>query len=138
MTSSLVYGDGDESPSLEAPLQRTAGQINPHAAGSLSECLLWVESGHKAIRTSRAPPNERKGVDLDRVSPELALADAHVALAMQHIARQKEIIAEFALAGHPTALAADLLAAYEQAMVLHLLHRDRIMGRLSTVGTSPA
>jgi len=28
-TSTLMFGDGDESPSVEAPLQRTAGEINP-------------------------------------------------------------------------------------------------------------
>ena len=41
-----MYGDGDESPSVKAPLQRTTGQINPCAASSRGKCLLGVESGH--------------------------------------------------------------------------------------------
>ena len=32
---SLNVSDGDESPSVEAPLQRTAGEINPYAVGWL-------------------------------------------------------------------------------------------------------
>ena len=62
--------------------------------------------------------------------PELALADEHVALALQHVTRQKEIIDAFQRAGHPTALAEDLLVAFEDTLATHIQHRDRILAEL--------
>ena len=57
---------------------------------------------------------------------ERALVDEHVAEATQHIARQKEIIAQFQRAGHPTALAESLLELFEDTLALHLAHRQRL------------
>ena len=64
----------------------------------------------------------------------LALAETHVALGERHVTRQKEIIAQFRLAGHPTALAESLLASFEETLVTHLDHRARIVAELAEGG----
>jgi hypothetical protein len=63
-------------------------------------------------------------------SADLALANSHVAEGERHIVRQREIIAEFQRAGHPTALAETLLGSFEQVLATHLAHRDRILAEL--------
>lgn len=70
---------------------------------------------------------------LDRVSAELALADDHVALATQHLARQKEIVSALKERGLPSLLAEDLLETFEQTLVQHLRHRDRLQEDLNSI-----
>lgn len=67
-------------------------------------------------------------------SPDLALAEGHVDQGRRHVARQKEIIAELGLAGHPTALAETLLTSFEQTLVTHVEHRDRMLAELAAAG----
>jgi hypothetical protein len=64
--------------------------------------------------------------------PDLAMTDAHIALGERHVARQKEIIAELRLAGHSTALAETLLISFEQSLVSHIEHHDRILAELGS------
>lgn len=51
---SLNIGDGDESPSVEAPLQRTGREINPRAVGWPLQYQLWVESDHRLVHVRRS------------------------------------------------------------------------------------
>lgn len=71
---------------------------------------------------------------VDRLSPELEMSEAHVAEGRRHVARQKEIIAELRYGGHPTELAESLLAAFEETLVTHLAHRDRILAEIAAGG----
>jgi membrane glycosyltransferase len=64
-------------------------------------------------------------------SADLAMANSHVALGERHIVRQREIIADFRRAGHPTALAEALLGSFEEVLATHLAHRDRILAALA-------
>jgi hypothetical protein len=93
-----MYGDGDESPSVEAPLQRTGGQINPCVASSRrrmtafwNDLLRHVEpkrghvradhpaQGRRELRDGR-PPTSPTPTDSPRVSggrsPALLAASA--------------------------------------------------------------
>ncbi|WP_407180464.1 hypothetical protein [Bradyrhizobium sp. STM 3562] len=60
----------------------------------------------------------------------LAEAERHIALGEKHIARQLEIIGNLKRAGHPTALAIDLLATYRLLLATHIAHRDLILHEL--------
>jgi hypothetical protein len=72
------------------------------------------------------------GPIMDPFTGDLDQAEAHVAQGRHHVARQKEIIAEFRLAGYSTTLAEQLLEAFEQTLVSHVSHRDRILAELRT------
>ncbi len=60
---------------------------------------------------------------------ELEMADRHVAEGEGHIARQREIIADFARRGQSTIAATDLLRQFEETQAQHVAHRDRILAR---------
>lgn len=75
---------------------------------------------------------------MDIASPELALADEHVALAMQHIARQKELIGELERDGHPIGLAEELLKLFEDTLASHIRHRDRLRATGDQAIASPS
>lgn len=60
----------------------------------------------------------------------LVMLERHVLLGERHIARQREIVADFHRKGLRTDLAEDLLALFEQMQVLHISHRDRIAAHL--------
>lgn len=72
--------------------------------------------------------------EMVETAPDFALVEEHVALAECHVARQKEIVAEFRRAGHSTALAETLLAAFEQTLAMHLDHRDRMRAERAAAG----
>ena len=91
----------------------------------------WADAWNAATANYRGPAyqsfsKERILRGLGRVSIELALADDHVALATQHIARQKEIVSGLQERGYPSALAEDLLETFELTLVQHLRHRERL------------
>ncbi|TIV72748.1 MAG: hypothetical protein E5V89_03870 [Mesorhizobium sp.] len=60
----------------------------------------------------------------------LALLEQHVLIGERHIARQREIVADFHKKGFRTDLAEDLLTLFEQMQVLHISHRNRIAAHL--------
>ncbi|RVD33785.1 hypothetical protein EN742_28990 [Mesorhizobium sp. M4A.F.Ca.ET.020.02.1.1] len=57
----------------------------------------------------------------------LAMLEQHVLLGQRHIARQREIVADFHHKGFRADLAEDLLTLFEQMQLLHVAHRDRIL-----------
>ncbi|RWC00321.1 MAG: hypothetical protein EOQ57_17135 [Mesorhizobium sp.] len=56
----------------------------------------------------------------------LEMLEQHVLLGERHIARQREIVADFHHKGFRTDLADELLNLFEQMQLLHVAHRDRI------------
>ncbi|RWE44223.1 hypothetical protein [Mesorhizobium sp.] len=60
----------------------------------------------------------------------LALLEQHVRLGEHHIARQREIIADFRMKGLPVELAETLLGLFEEMQILHLAHRDRVLNKI--------
>jgi hypothetical protein len=67
---------------------------------------------------------------MEHTQAELEEAERHVTLGRAHIARQQQLILEFAVAGYPTALAVALLASFEGMQRLHEAHRDRLRAEL--------
>ncbi|RWA62140.1 MAG: hypothetical protein EOQ27_15760 [Mesorhizobium sp.] len=57
----------------------------------------------------------------------LAMLEQHVLLGERHIARQREIVADFHHKGFRADLAEDLLTLFEQMQLLHVAHRDRLL-----------
>ncbi|RWA58093.1 MAG: hypothetical protein EOQ27_31435 [Mesorhizobium sp.] len=57
----------------------------------------------------------------------LSDVEQHVLLGERHIARQREIVADFHHKGFRTDLADELLNLLEQMQLLHVAHRDRIL-----------
>lgn len=57
----------------------------------------------------------------------LAMLEQHVLLGERHIARQREIVADFHHKGYRSDLAEELLSLFEQMQFLHVAHRDRIL-----------
>ncbi len=56
----------------------------------------------------------------------LALAEEHVALAQRNVEKQRHVLAELERDHHPTAMAAQILALYEDLLDLHTQDRDRL------------
>ena len=65
----------------------------------------------------------------------LEQAERHVAEGEQHIARQRELIAELERDGHDTTTAIELLRTFEQSQAGHIADRDRIRAVLSNDAT---
>ncbi|TIW61027.1 MAG: hypothetical protein E5V49_13125 [Mesorhizobium sp.] len=63
----------------------------------------------------------------------LAVLEQHVLLGERHIARQREIVADFHDRGFRADLAEELLELFEQMQLLHIDHRDRLRKRWSSV-----
>lgn len=61
---------------------------------------------------------------------DLAQAEDHVLQGMQHIAHQREIIAELEGHGHDISTAKAFLHQLEQLQATHLAHRDRLRREL--------
>ncbi|RVD52547.1 MAG: hypothetical protein EOS30_09760 [Mesorhizobium sp.] len=57
----------------------------------------------------------------------LAMLEQHVLLGERHIARQREIVADFHRKGFRTDIAEELLVLFEQMQVLHVAHRDHLL-----------
>ncbi|RVD67190.1 hypothetical protein EN751_38110 [Mesorhizobium sp. M4A.F.Ca.ET.029.04.2.1] len=57
----------------------------------------------------------------------LAMLEQQVLLGERHIARQREIVADFHHKGFRADLAEDLLTLFEQMQILHVAHRDRLL-----------
>ncbi len=62
---------------------------------------------------------------------QLATAEEHVALGALHIARQKQIIAEFEACGRDSTSARELLATFEDSQGMHIADRDRLRKELA-------
>jgi hemerythrin len=58
----------------------------------------------------------------------LAEADRHVAEGEQHVARQREMVAELERDGHDAKAARELLRQFEQTLAMHVADRDRWRG----------
>ena len=69
-------------------------------------------------------------MERERQLIHLAQAEAHVAGAWRHIARQEEIIATFRSRGHDVAQAEDVLATFVQSLRLHEDHLMNIRNEL--------
>ena len=63
----------------------------------------------------------------------LEMTECHVNIGEGHIARQREIVANFHSKGMNADVAEKLLLLFDQAQVLHVAHRDRILN-LGTQG----
>ena len=65
---------------------------------------------------------------MDRAWLEQQLADVerHVALGRDHIARQRQIVLDFELAGYDTATAQALLQTFEGMQKFHEAHAERL------------
>ena len=57
---------------------------------------------------------------------ELETADRHIREAEAHISRQQRILSELRRDGHPTGLAVELLAQFEQTLESHRQHKALI------------
>jgi hypothetical protein len=55
----------------------------------------------------------------------------HVALGAQHLARQREIVAELQKEGCPTKEARELLSVFSDLQDAHIAHRDRLKQELA-------
>ncbi|MDR9780862.1 hypothetical protein [Rhizobium redzepovicii] len=64
------------------------------------------------------------------VEKHLQQAREHVALGGQHIARQREIVAEMTDRGVDATEAIRLLVNFEESQVMHLAHLDRLNAEL--------
>ncbi|TGP69458.1 hypothetical protein EN870_33410 [bacterium M00.F.Ca.ET.227.01.1.1] len=57
----------------------------------------------------------------------LAMLEQHVLLGERHIARQREIVADFHHKGFRTDLAEELLSLFEKMEIVHVSHGDRLL-----------
>ncbi len=66
----------------------------------------------------------------------LALAERHVAEGENTVAHQQRIVAELERDGHTAAAekARELLAKFEEALALHVAHRERLLNELRRGG----
>ncbi|TGQ80788.1 hypothetical protein EN851_34655 [Mesorhizobium sp. M8A.F.Ca.ET.208.01.1.1] len=64
----------------------------------------------------------------------LALLEQHVLLGERHIARQREIVADFHRKGLRSDIAEELLSLFEQMQLLHVAHRDRVRNCTAAYG----
>ncbi|MBX5200554.1 hypothetical protein [Rhizobium sp. NZLR1] len=69
-------------------------------------------------------------MDRGMVEKHLQQAREHVALGGQHIARQREIVAEMTDRGSDAKEAQRLLAIFEESQVMHVAHLDRLKAEL--------
>jgi pantothenate kinase-related protein Tda10 len=69
-------------------------------------------------------------VERKRQLIHLVEAEAHVAGAWRHIARQEEIIAAFKMRGHDAKQAEDVLVTFMQSLRLHEQHLTTIRHEL--------
>ena len=60
----------------------------------------------------------------------LAQAERHVAEGLQHIARQRTVIANLERHGHDTNQARGLLAQFQSTQALHIADRDQLKKEL--------
>jgi hypothetical protein len=65
-------------------------------------------------------------MDREQTLQHLAEAEDHVAVGMQHIARQRELIAQLERDGHDVTQARALLEQFEQLQEMHVADRDRL------------
>jgi len=72
------------------------------------------------------------GWDMDRATIELHLASAeeHVALGIDNVECQREIILQLELDGHDTVEAQRLLVYFEEQLAMHVADRDRLRREL--------
>ena len=72
------------------------------------------------------------GWDMDRAAIELHLASAeeHVALEVDNVECQREIILKLELDGHDTVEAQRLLVYFEEELAMHVADRDRLRREL--------
>jgi hypothetical protein len=66
-------------------------------------------------------------MDREQLLQHLAQAEDHVAAGTQHVARQREIIAEVERDGHDAPQAKALLEQFEQLQEMHVVDRDRLL-----------
>jgi hypothetical protein len=57
---------------------------------------------------------------------EVAMVRRHITLGLEHIARQHELIAQFASFGADTTLSEQVLANFEDSLLLHRQHLRRL------------
>lgn len=67
---------------------------------------------------------------MSHTAADLEVAERHVRQAVQHIARQREIVSALARRGHPVDLALTLLSTFESTLRSHESHRDSIAADL--------
>jgi hypothetical protein len=67
----------------------------------------------------------------------LALAEKHITLGEQHLARQHEIIKTLDRGGHDTTMSVELLATLERSQTAHTADRDRLLGELAALNSAP-
>jgi hypothetical protein len=72
---------------------------------------------------------------MDRATIELHLASAeeHVALGVDNVERQREIILKLQLDGHDTVEAQRLLVYFEEQLATHVADRDRLRKELAEI-----
>ena len=70
---------------------------------------------------------------MDRTSlrQHLALTEKHVSMGEEHLARQKELIAELEGNGHDSTQARHLLRLFERSQELHVADRNRLRDELA-------
>ncbi|EJB06094.1 hypothetical protein GGI64_001894 [Rhizobium leguminosarum] len=69
-------------------------------------------------------------MDRGMVEKHLQQAREHVALGGQHIARQREIVAQLTNRGSDASEAQRLLKVFEESQILHVAHLDRLKAEL--------
>jgi hypothetical protein len=73
-------------------------------------------------------------MEREMLQHHLKLAEEHVAQGMQHIAKQREIIAKLEMAGQDATTAKELLKTFEASQSQHLADRERLSTELQTAG----
>ena len=73
-------------------------------------------------------------IDRATLEQHLTLAEMHVAQGIEHIARQRELIAKLRRGGHSLLRATDTLAQFEDLLDLHIADRDRLLHELGLTG----
>jgi hypothetical protein len=70
-------------------------------------------------------------MDLEMILRHQAQAEKHIAEGYQHVARQREIVAELERDGHDSALSRELLTEFEKGLATDIEIRDLITKELA-------
>jgi len=78
------------------------------------------------MRSIMAALNELN-MDRQMILDHLEIAERHVSQGILHVERQRQIVAELARDGLPTALSKAILARFEELLAVHIVDRDRLL-----------
>ena len=106
------------------------GPISGLCYGAPFEIAFGRHSVCQAVAGTGRWPFRWLIMDLAILSERLAQAERHVAEGVQHIVRQRTIVADLERNGHDTTLARELLAQFQSTQALHIADRDQLKKEL--------